>query len=252
MNWEKELDIAVIAAREAGKYLAGPHCSRSVNGSDGRDIRLKADREAESIILDCLLKNTGYPVLTEETGEHGTQEDGSPLWIVDPLDGTVNFFRRIPLCCVSVALWLGERPVLGVVYDFNSNQLFTGIVGKGSWRNGQAISVSGIDSPERAVLATGFPVNRDFRLNSLVGFADRVRSFKKVRLLGSAALSLAYLASGCVDAYIEEDIMLWDVAAGIALVEAAGGRVSVERSRRHKWAVKVACSAHENIFCRRK
>lgn len=99
-----------------------------------------------------------------------------------------------------------------------------------------------------AILAKGFPVNRDFKSASLQNFLNSVQEFKKIRLLGSAALSLAYVACGRVDAYTEEDIMLWDVAAGIALVMAAGGWAEIKNLRSNKWARHAKCAANAEIF----
>lgn len=228
MNLAIWLELAVGATRSAGKLLLG-HGKDAVTDDSGRDIKNLADVEAEKIILDKL-NNSGIPILSEEKGESG----GSPgtglaalKWIVDPLDGTLNYTYGIPFCCVSVSLWEDDKPVLGVVYDFNRDELFSGIVGKGAWLNDTPIKPSEIFIAENAVLATGFPVNRDFSFGSLEKFIVDIKKFKKKRLLGSAALSLAYVACGRFDAYREDGIMLWDVAAGVALVEAAGGYVKI-------------------------
>jgi len=249
MNWQKDLELAEKAARKAGHYLKKVQQSPlKIDSADGRDIKLLADKESEKIIIQTLNAASPYGFLAEESGEHGSLSSGDPIWVVDPLDGTVNFSRGIPLCCVSIGLWHESQPILGVVYNFSEEELFSGIVGSGAWCNNQAISVSNEDLKNKAILATGFPVNRDFESTSLQGFLYNIRKFKKIRLLGSAALSLAYVACGRVDAYTEEDIMYWDVAAGIALVNASGGWVAVENSSRNKWARNVKCSGNERIF----
>ena len=249
MKWREEFDLAVKTAKRAGESLKGWQVEPvEVLSAAGRDLKVQADRESEQLILQALKANTPYPVLAEETGEHGAFESEAPIWIVDPLDGTLNFSRGIPLFCVSIALWQSEEPILGVVYDVEHDELFSGMVGQGAWRNDEAISVSNVTHPGQAILATGFPVNRDFDASPLREFLAQVQVFKKIRLLGSAALSLAYLACGRVDAYAEEDIMLWDVAAGVALVGAAGGWVSVQDSARHKWARNVTCAAGTSVF----
>ena len=132
-----------------------------------------------------------------------------------------------------------DTPVLGVVNDFNHGECFTGIAGLGAWLNGRSIAPTTTTLPNKAVLATGFPVNRDFESESISEFIGRIVRFKKIRLLGSAALSLAYTACGRIDAYTEEDIMLWDVAAGIAIMAAAGGFVSHSESNKKTWARTV-------------
>ncbi len=249
MTWHAELELAQKAAQLAGERLRKRlRESVEVLSAEGRDVKLRADRESESLILQILRQSSVYPILAEESGEHGALAEDALLWIVDPLDGTVNFDRQVPLSSVSVGLWRGQQPILGVVYDFNHDELFAGIIAEGAWCNGQAVAVSGVTCAEKAILTTGFPINRDFNAGPLQRFLSRVQEFKKIRLLGSAALSLAYLASGRVDAYAEEDIMLWDVAAGVAVAQAAGAWVSVAMSERHPWARTVTCAAHEAIF----
>ena len=229
-----ELRVAERAALAAGKWLGQlPLSERAVDSAEGRDIKLAADREAERIILQAL-SASGRPVLSEEQGTIGQVGTESPYWVVDPLDGTMNFKRGLGLECVSIALWRRSEPLLGVVYDFDRDELFSGLVGHGAWCNAQPIRVSGVDDRGQAVLATGFPVGRDYAADALAAFVGGIQSFKKVRMLGTAALSLAYLASGRLDAYWEDGIRLWDVAAGLALVEAAGG------SSRHRAVANLA------------
>ena len=231
------LNVAVAAAKDAGIFLkkAGKE-ALIVNSSEGRDIKLALDRESEERIVDLLQKESDFPILSEEMGKTWLPEIFSSYhWIVDPLDGTLNYWKGVPLCCVSVGLWRGRKPVLVAVYDFNRDELFTGIVGQGAWMNGVSIKVSDVPAPENAVLCTGFPVSTDFSETGIQEFISFVRAYKKVRLFGSAALSLAYVASGRVDGYCERDIKIWDVAAGLAIVEAAGGRIQ------HIFTVKPNC-----------
>jgi fructose-1,6-bisphosphatase/inositol monophosphatase family enzyme len=217
------LKYAVEAALRAGRFL-----SASVPASAahiGRDVKLDSDRLAENIILESL--GGELAILTEESGLHGAVT--LLRWIVDPLDGSMNFLRGVPFCCVSIGLWQGMQPVLGVIYDFNRNEIFTGIVGEGAWLNDDPIHVS-VFGKEKGILCTGLPVSTDFSSGALAQFIDEAQVYKKVRLLGSAALSLAYIAAGRVDAYRERDIKIWDVAAGIAIVQAAGGFVTMTPS----------------------
>jgi len=227
------LELATSVALDAGQAIeTDGEMYRNVEQDLERDVKIKADRELESIIVKRLLRETQYPVLSEESGYLGGMKTSQGYyWIVDPLDGSLNFSRGIPINCISIALWEKMDPKLGVVYDFNRGELFSGLVGEGAWLNGKPIKVSEISEKSRAVLFTGFPVSTDFSRNSLLDFVQNVKLYKKIRLLGSAALSLAYVASGKGDAYIENDIKLWDVAAGIGLVKAAGGRVECIPSR---------------------
>ncbi len=248
MNGRDELDLATRAARQAGAMLReAMRRDKQVLSATGRDIKLQADRDAEAVILD-VLRDSQFNVLAEESGEHGALDGGAPFWIVDPLDGTMNFSRGIPLCCVSIALSRIGEPILGVIYDFNMDELYTGIVGEGAWLNGEAMAVSGIDDASKAVLATGFPVNFAYDEAGLQAYLAMVTRFKKVRKFGTAALSLAYVACGRADAYAEDDIMFWDVAAGVALVKAAGGYARVAPSPTLKWARRVRCASRERIW----
>ena len=218
------LALSATAAQKAGDFLAEAQSRVVVTASDGRDIKLDADRRSEDQIVALLRQDSDFAILSEEAGLVETGNSNSGLrWIVDPLDGSMNYLRGVPLCCVSIALWQDEQPLLGTVYDFNRNENFTGICGVGAWLNGTPIRVNQTAERQQAVLFTGFPVGTDFSVEALSGFVEQVREYKKIRLIGSAALSLAYVAAGRGDAYFERDIKLWDVAAGIVLVQAAGG-----------------------------
>lgn len=224
-NQSAWLNLAVYAVQDAGVFLKkARRGSVIVASEEGRDIKLALDRDSEEQIVFLLSKKSSFPILSEEMNKAWSQEIFPDYhWIVDPLDGSLNYWKDLPLCCVSIGLWRGNKPVLGVIYDFNRDELFTGIVGEGAWMNGISLKVSDIPVLEKAVLCTGFPVSTDFSDAGIQQFISFVRDYKKIRLLGTAALSLAYVASGRVDAYCERDIKIWDVAAGIAIVEAAGG-----------------------------
>ena len=235
------LGLAETAARRAGELLRDAYSADAgVVSAVGKDIKTEADKAAEGVVLDAL-RPTGLAILSEESGV--VQEAGAssvsnkstnqplklstPTWIIDPLDGTFNFTRGFPACCVSIALWNGLEPVLGVIYDFVSDKMYSGIVGEGACCNGEPLSVSKTESYASASLATGFPSARDYSDASLADSIRKVQQFKKIRMIGSAALSMAHVANGALDAYFEEDIWLWDVAAGLALVSAAGGNFSI-------------------------
>lgn len=220
--------IAIAASHEAGRILSQRvGVAAGVESARGRDIKTAADRDAESAIFDILRAKSDFPILSEEAGGNFSSESTSTCWIVDPLDGTLNLSRGIPLCCVSIALWRGLAPLVGVVHDFNRNETFSGTVGEGARLNDSRIRVSGVDSASQGVICAGFPVESSFEDDDLRSYLATVRNWKKVRLIGSAALSLAWVACGRVDAYAERGIKLWDVAAGLALVSAAGGTFDI-------------------------
>lgn len=221
------LTAAETAARIAGDALhKGGGAFDGVVSAEGRDIKLKADKAAEQLILESLQKEWAAPVLSEEAG--WTAAPGDIAWVVDPLDGSANYNRNMPLCCVSIALVQNKKPILGVIYDFNHDDLYAGIVGDGATLNGEPMRVSAVPRTQEAILMTGLPLNRDFSTDALATFAADFANWKKVRMIGSAATSLAFVAAGKADRYAEDGIRFWDVAAGVALIEAAGGRVQIE------------------------
>jgi myo-inositol-1(or 4)-monophosphatase len=230
MRLATELSAARAAAAAAADLLRRHYrLDAGVETEAGRDIKTRADTAAE----DCIrshLADTGIEMLAEESAPREAGGDAGIRWIVDPLDGTMNFVRGLPLCAVSIGLWEGNEPLLGVVHDIPADRVFSGIVGDGAWCDDAPIRVSTTPDVGRSVIATGFPTHRDHGRDSLLRFIDRIRAFKKVRMLGSAALSLAHVAAGHIDAYVEEKIMLWDVAAGLAIVKAAGGDIVVRHS----------------------
>jgi len=224
---EKYLKLAKKAAVEAGDFLIG-RVDIQVDKSLGRDLKLSSDKESERLIIDCL-SASNLPILSEECGLIG-ESDGL-RWIVDPLDGTVNYFRGIDdFCCVSIALFNNNEPVLGVVNRFKCNELYAGIVGQSADINGRPIEVSKVTKMEDAVLCTGYPAEMDFSEENLKNYIRRVRRAKKTRMLGSATLMATFVACGKTDIYFEKDIMLWDVAGAMAIVKAAGGVVQLESS----------------------
>jgi myo-inositol-1(or 4)-monophosphatase len=249
------LGLAETAARRAGELLRDAYSADAgVVSAVGKDIKTEADKAAEGVVLDAL-RPTGLAILSEESGV--VQEAGAssvsnkstnqplklstPTWIIDPLDGTFNFTRGFPVCCVSIALWNGLEPVLGVIYDFVSNQMYSGLIGRGATCNGNPITVSEVNDISNAALATGFPSARDYSDTAIAASVRNIQQYKKIRMIGSAASSLAHVAIGHLDAYQEEDIWLWDVAAGLALVRAAGGNYSIS-SIKDSWQLDVFAS----------
>jgi len=220
------LATAVKAAACASKILSLRDGDSLAADSVGRrDIKLRADRKSEEVLLYELVSTTGIPAMSEEAGLVGSSHADGLRWVIDPLDGTANYSKGMPFSCVSIALEQNGQAMLGVVHDFARDEVFTGIVGVGAELNGVPISVSNVATSERAIFATGLPARRDYSADALAEFGRSLARWYKVRLLGSAALSLAYVAAGRCDAYSEQSIMPWDVAAGAAIVRAAGGLV---------------------------
>lgn len=235
--FEQELALAKEASIKAGNVLRKKE-QIGIDSEIGKDIKLKSDKLSEGIIVD-ILKQTKYPILSEEMGLLSGNDKGA-LWIIDPLDGSANYWKGMAeLCCTSVALWKDGKPVLGVVNRFFMDELYCGVVGVGAWKNESKITTSKTVSLSNAVLATGFPVHRDYSEGSLKKFILDVQRFKKVRMLGAAAVMGAFVAEGKIDAYMEDEIMLWDIAASAALVSAAGGRTVIEELPDYKCICKL-------------
>lgn len=191
-----------------------------------REVKATADRVLDEEILRRLAP-TGLPVLSEESGELAGTTNGGLRWVIDPLDGTVNFVRGLASCAVSIALYQGDTPVFGVIGEYPARRVAWGGPSIGSFVEGVPLRVSTTSEKQQAILCTGFPSRFDFQGAAAITFMNTVSAFGKVRMLGAASISLLQVAKGTADAYAEQDIMLWDVAAGLALVQGAGGCVSV-------------------------
>lgn len=215
------LAIAEAAAAEAASaLLANRQAWGVIQAEHGREVKIDADTRAEALILTALERAAPFPIISEEAGWVRASASES-VWAVDPLDGSINYLRGYPHCAVSIALLRHGIPVLGVVDCFALDERFTGIVGEGAWLNGVSIRVSDIADPAQGILQTGVPSRASAESMALV--EERLKTWRKVRMIGSAATALAYVAAGRAEAYRESGSMIWDVAAGCALVRAAGG-----------------------------
>ena len=211
-------DLAVNAAINAGNFLNKNKLEdKEIYEEEGRDIKLIIDQDTEKLIR-LNLQVTDIPILGEEYG--GDIADGK-YWVIDPIDGTANYFRGLDECCVSIALMENDEALIGVIYNFNNDQMYTAIKDQGAFLNNTKISVSDIASRDKASITTGFPASET--IESSMNFLQDLKGWKKVRMFGSAALSCAYVASGKCDYYAEKGVYLWDIAAGICLVKEAGG-----------------------------
>ncbi len=236
--------VAAVAVRETARFLMEKRQDISritALEEGGREVKLLADQVTNDVLLKQL-KETGLGILSEETGWMPGSSDSSLRWVVDPLDGSLNYLRGISYCGVSVGLCDGDRPVAGIVYDLCEERLVTGIVGRGAVAEDGPIRVSGISDPSRAVLTTGFPARMNYGEDQLSVFVRQIRSFLKIRMLGSAVQSCLNVAAGRMDAYYERDTMLWDVAAGLAILEAAGGFYELQPGSRENALIVWACT----------
>ena len=219
---DKELSTAKKASLQSAKLLINQKkLVNDVISNEGRDIKLRADIESENIIKKYLKDNSDLPILAEESGAN--EDLGSSFWVVDPLDGTSNYSRDFPICCISIALIHENKIILGVINDFNRNIIFEGSTETPAMMNSKPISVSDISDKTKATLATGLPAKGSYEDKAMLALAKEFTQWKKIRMIGSAAMSCAYVASGQFDQYQENGIFLWDIAAGLAIIKAAGG-----------------------------
>ena len=152
---------------------------------------------------------------------------GEFYWVVDPLDGTSNFLRDIPISCVSIALMQNLTPILGVIYDFNHDDLYYGHLQSKAFVNQKEIMVSDYSEKSQSTLVTGIPAKTNYSDDEFKDMIDDFQHWKKVRMIGSAAMASIYVAAGKAETYKENGIFLWDIAAGAAIVNAAGGVASI-------------------------
>ncbi len=233
------LDAAIRAARAAGEIQRdGLRRPIIVKQQSAHDVKLQTDVACEERIRDLLQDAfPGYAFLAEEGG--GAIAPDGPTWIVDPLDGTVNYSRRIPHFCVSIALRQAGEEVLGVVYDPINDELFTAEAGGGARLNGARIRVSETRHLRDAIVAVGSGKGPEI-INRMAAHLRHLSiNAKKVRIMGAAALDLAYVAMGRYDGFYECGLRTWDIAAGALFVREAGGRVEIFSAGDHAWDVRV-------------
>lgn len=215
-----------IHRRDFGATLAGATQKARADYVSRTD--LDAQEAALGVIRD---RHPDHLILAEESDDSVEEQlagwDGRPLWIVDPLDGTANFLHGHPMYCASVAVWVDGEPEAGVVASGSSGEQWWAQRGQGAFKNGRRVRVSEPRPLIDALIGTGFPFKRLELLPEYLGQFERVlRSASGVRRGGSAALDLAYLAQGSLDAFWEEILMPWDFAAGVVLIREAGGVVT--------------------------
>lgn len=218
--------LAELAAREAGHHILDSRKQElKVAAAFHHDIKLELDTETEKLIQRRLLgRYPDHKILGEEGGESGV---GDYEWIVDPIDGTVNLTYGIPHFCVSIACRAGDKILAGVIFDPVRDELFAASVGAGATLNGRPIRVSPREKLSQAILALGFSKGEETIKKCLELYLHYGPKAMKLRAMGSAALDMAYISCGRLDAYIEQGIKIWDIAAGIILIQEAGGRVDL-------------------------
>lgn len=224
------LEIAIEASLKAGKILKnGFGTAFNIKSKEGRhNLVTEFDIKSENEIIEFLNKEVPNSIFhAEESGKSFEKNNDKIKWIIDPLDGTVNFAHNIPIFSVSIAAEINNELVAGVIYQPLLNELFTASKDGGAFLGTKKIRVSDINDFHSAFLVTGFPYRPGLQNNrSAELFIEVVQNGIPIRRLGSAALDLAYVAAGRFDGFWERELNPWDVAAGILLVKEAGGSVS--------------------------
>ena len=220
MNLFELQDLAISSAKQAGDFLNDSKSEKkAVYKEEGRDIKLIIDQDTEKLIRSSLQK-TDSSILGEEYGGKMSDEK---YWVIDPLDGSSNYFRKIRICAVSIALIQNQKPILGVINDFMNDDLYYAERNKGAFCNDKVISVSEVADTHQGTLMTGIPAKQNYTNDEFSSMINLFQGWKKVRMIGSAAIANSYVANGRADCYEEKDTFIWDVAAGAIIVQEAGG-----------------------------
>lgn len=237
------LDTAIHAAKAAGTLIRDNFGSDlHVNEMKKYDIKLELDVRSQALITELILqRHPDHAILGEEGDTIGS---GEIEWIVDPIDGTVNYFFGIPHYCVSIAARRrdSEEIILGVIYDPSQDELWTVAEGIPPTLNGNPIACSGRAEMSECVVTVGFSKSKESLDAGFERYKRISYNVRKTRMLGSAALAMAYIATGRLDAYVEEQISLWDIAAGKMLVEQAGGKVMLQPGKAKEGTMFICAS----------
>lgn len=237
------LETAIKAAKSAGDLLKENYYKdKEVDSYEQYDIKLELDVMSQNLISEVILNDFPDHSIIGEEGD-SLSNNSEYHWVVDPIDGTVNYFYGIPHFCVSIALKKAteDKWLVGVIYDPMMDELWSVEDGKEPTLNGRPISTSQRSKMSDAVVTVGFSKSKEALDAGFERYRNISTSVRKSRMMGSAALALAYIACGRLDAYIEDVISLWDIAAGKLLVEAAGGKVDLIESKITKGKLSI-CS----------
>ncbi|MCM1348096.1 MAG: inositol monophosphatase [Firmicutes bacterium] len=239
--------MALEAGREQMKYFRSGHLKVDVKCNES-DIVTEADKASEAVILNAIARQfPSHEILSEESGSLGGDSDYR--WVIDPLDGTTNFRSGLPNFSVSIGIQYRGETIVGVVYAPYLNEMFCSIKGEGSTLNGNPIHCSSIPSLDRAVLATGFPIDKNNNPdNNLENTARILPHIRGLRRLGSAALDLCYTAAGFLEGYWEMNLHEWDVCAGLLIAEEAGCEWKPFRFARNISIVAAAPQLFNKIY----
>jgi myo-inositol-1(or 4)-monophosphatase len=231
---EALLSTAETAARLAGKLAHDRwNMPRTIKDKGIRDVVTDTDVEAQKVITDTIAgRFPDHGFLTEETDDR-LRNDGPITWIIDPIDGTTNYSRHFPVFCVSIAAvgrmssrGKGNEVLVGIVYDPMRDELFSAVAGQDAWLNGRSIQVTRTKALEKAVVALDWSHSAERRDKAIAALGRFAHEVNTIRAIGSAAMALAWVAAGRIDAYLNFSLQPWDVAAANLLIEEAGGNLT--------------------------
>ena len=222
------LEVAVAAAREAGAIIAAAmDRPKTISYKGEVDLVAETDKKSEALILQRLRSEfPAHAIVAEEGGATGAGASAEYQWYVDPLDGTTNFAHGYPVFAVSLGLFRRGEPLVAAIYNPVSKEMFTAIRGQGAHRNGASIHVSAVGKLSQSLLATGFPTHKRVQNPNIHYYWEFTLHSHGVRRAGAAALDLCSVACGQFEGFWEFGLKSWDTAAGILLVQEAGGKVS--------------------------
>ncbi len=221
------LEVAVSAARDAGGIIAAAmNRPKNISYKGEVDLVTETDKKSEAAILARLQREfPAHAIIAEEGGASGA-DVAEFQWLVDPLDGTTNFAHGYPVFAVSLGLLQHGEPIVGVVHNPVSKEMFSAVRGEGAYRNGTSIHVSAVSRLSQSLLATGFPTHKRVQNPNIHYYWEFTLHSHGVRRAGAAALDLCSVACGQFEGFWEFGLKPWDTAAGILLVQEAGGKVS--------------------------
>ena len=253
---QQHLKVAVDAAKAGARELMSRRDNRVVSEKAPKDLVTDADLASQQAVRSALLDTYGdYVFVGEEEGENDPPDavrrgdpDAPPCWVVDPLDGTVNYVHRLQSFAVSIGLYHAGRMQLGVIYDPVTEEMFTAVDGQGAHCNGQPIQTSDCHNIDRGLIACSFPAGvqgTDPEVTRFIRVLERCRSLRR---LGSCALNMCYVSAGRLDSYWATSIAPWDCAAGIVIAREAGAQLTAyDGSELDVWNPKFCVSATSSL-----
>lgn len=248
-----DLSLARQLAEEAGHYIASRWDSvLEIQHKGMIDLVSEVDLKAEQMIITGLQQARPQDLICaeESSADQDVLKKNDRVWYVDPLDGTTNFSHGFPHFCTSIALWENQQPQIAVIYQPLTQWTFYAIRTQGAWRNGQRIHVSKTEELTQALLATGFPYDRHHSTHDNINQTAKIlKHCQGLRRAGAAALDLAYVSCGWLDGYWEYKLQPWDTAAGILLVQEAGGIIHDDQQNQD-WFTRrsVVCAGSLSLY----